>query len=110
MLNEIGESAFPDVFLLAASSKLQSEIKPQFSAKEVRDRSAYPWVTQTLLYFLGVLTYAEEAEGAESDEIFKNLNSVGSARFLTIPNKTMQYLVCFTITSQLRGLTNIIDH
>jgi hypothetical protein len=72
--------------------------KLQFSTEEVRDSSSYPWVTQTLLHFFGVLTYAEEAEGTR---VTKHRDVTASAKFLTIPNKTMQYLVCFTIASQL---------
>ena len=81
VLNKIGESAFPELFLLAASSKLPSEVMFHFPPREVNGSN--PRVTQSLLFFFGVLTYAE------------------SDAFLGIPNRTMQQLVCFTVASPL---------
>jgi len=74
-----GDSSFFDVFTQASSSSLESEVRAQFTADDVQMR--YPWVTQTLLYYFGVFTYAE------------------TSRFLTIPNRTMRRLVHFIAIS-----------
>ena len=81
-LYSIGESTFPDIFLSATSSKLVSEIRYEFSSAAVKDPNPESWVSQTLLFFFGVFTFAKRGP------------------FLTIPNKTMRQLVCFTITSE----------
>jgi hypothetical protein len=88
VLNSIDKSTFREIFLLAASAKLDATVvRHQFSADEFQaadesradDSSA--WLTNTLLFFFGVFTFAE------------------SGNFLKIPNKTMQTLVCFSIAS-----------
>lgn len=82
VLNSIDKSTFREIFLLAASAKLDSTtVKHQFSAEEFRGAEENSWLTHTLLFFFGIFTFAE------------------SGKFLKIPNKTVQTLVCFNIAS-----------
>jgi hypothetical protein len=84
-----GDTSFLNMFLRASSGALVADVRFQFSSNEIRDRDSNPWVTMTLLYFFGVLSYGE------------NLSC------LAIPNYTMRRLVrMITFTEPEQSLTN----
>jgi hypothetical protein len=84
ILKSIDESTFREVFLLAASAKLESvTIKHHFTVEQMCAPDAGGWLTQTLLYFFGVFTYDEDTT------------------FLKVPNKTMQTVVRFNVVSPI---------
>jgi hypothetical protein len=74
-LSDEGEASFVDMFVRVSSGVLDPDIHHQFSANDVRNLDSMAWVSQTLLYFFGVFSYAKET------------------KFLTIPNETMRQLV-----------------
>jgi hypothetical protein len=52
-----GEMSFGDMWLRAVSGNLESDVRHQFPAIELRQRDLDPWVTKSLLYFFGVLSF-----------------------------------------------------
>jgi len=88
VLDAIDDSTFPEIFLLAASSRLDATINYHISPAAVQDTSSIPSLAPSLLYFFGVLTFTESDE-SDSD----------SETFLGVPNKTMQQV----LSKRLRG-------
>ncbi|PVG00405.1 DUF1703-domain-containing protein [Serendipita vermifera] len=70
-----GETSFVDMFVRVASGTLTPDIHYQLSGDEFRQRNSNTWVSQTLLYFFGVFSYASRNDAVDD--------------YLRIPNKTM---------------------